>query len=648
MADGMLRGTGKFNAWASAWVLAAILASCQTSPPDPGEPPVEPLPPAIYSTKHDEEFQQILRLARRNRWDEAKRRSDALAHADPGDPAVKRLVDWVDTRRQVHRERALEDSIRAIESDDSVFNPTIPKLLKEEKDRGLPPRQDVRDAVKEIETTPYVPASYGKTIRKRGDLFGLDQEDSRTSRLLDKEISIHAENLTLKDIIFNVGESEGINFVADKSLPAFEKKLSVNMDGVKLREFLRYVARNLELQFQTGEDLIWIVDGKDPKNRLEETRFYRLREGFVMPAQLGPWEVNRSSVTRKGVTTVTVQEKMNRFVNDGAGQIPSIEVAIKEFFAGSEGGPKYMMDYERNLIVARGTREELELLEKIIEEFDRPIQQVLIEARFITVSEAAFMELGVAWETGRTPTLTRGVEDFTGLSPTDNPVLGLQETFTNVLSRANLSATISALEQTGESQTLSAPRLTLINNLPATIRDGKVQYYYEEYSVKQEATEQRSVSALVPSGKPTTITSGVQLDVIASISGDGQSILLGLRPRVNQEVELVTFATITDVDRDGNIISTFDIKLPESRTQELATRVVVKSGQTVVMGGVLERDQTTYVESVPGLGNIPVLGFFFRKRTEVDKPRYLLIFVTATIISESGEYITYEGGSSGV
>ena len=87
MADGMLRGTGKFNAWASAWVLAAILASCQTSPPDPGEPPVEPLPPAIYSTKHDEEFQQILRLARRNRWDEAKRRSDALAHADPGDPA---------------------------------------------------------------------------------------------------------------------------------------------------------------------------------------------------------------------------------------------------------------------------------------------------------------------------------------------------------------------------------------------------------------------------------------------------------------------------------------------------------------------------------------------------------------------------------
>jgi type II secretory pathway component HofQ len=60
------------------------------------------------------------------------------------------------------------------------------------------------------------------------------------------------------------------------------------------------------------------------------------------------------------------------------------------------------------------------------------------------------------------------------------------------------------------------------------------------------------------------------------------------------------------------------------------------------MGGVLEREQTTYVESVPVLGNIPILGALFRRRTEIDRPRYLLIFVTATILSESGEFIIYE------
>ena len=197
----------------------------------------------------------------------------------------------------------------------------------------------------------------------------------------------------------------------------------------------------------------------------------------------------------------------------------------------------------------------------------------------------------------------------------------------------------TALDQSGESQTLSAPRQTLINNRPGRIADGKVQYYYEQYTVKQSAYERGTTSSLVPDGKPTKITSGVELEVVASIAGDGQSVLLGLNPKVSQDVQLVTFATITDVDAQGNPVSRFDIKLPELRQQELATRVSVKSGETVVMGGVLERNQTTFVESVPVLGNLPIIGAMFRRRTEVDAPRYLLIFVTATIVSESGEFV---------
>jgi type IV pilus assembly protein PilQ len=60
------------------------------------------------------------------------------------------------------------------------------------------------------------------------------------------------------------------------------------------------------------------------------------------------------------------------------------------------------------------------------------------------------------------------------------------------------------------------------------------------------------------------------------------------------------------------------------------------------MGGVLERLQTTYVESVPILGNLPIIGAAFRRRTEVDRPRYLLVFVTATLLTEKGEYLIYD------
>jgi type II secretory pathway component GspD/PulD (secretin) len=314
-----------------------------------------------------------------------------------------------------------------------------------------------------------------------------------------------------------------------------------------------------------------------------------------------------------------------------------------------------MIDYERNLVVARGTPEQLDVMEKIIKEFDQPIQQVLIEARFVTISKSAFMQLGVLWQTGQP--LTNGSPlDFTGIvnnqnfpnaiSPSGslNPAVGggISYIFTNVLGAANLTATISALEQSGESQTLSAPRLTVINNRPATISDGQVQYYYEEYSVSSTVQQYYTASSIYPSGKPTKITAGAELNVLASVSGDGKGILLALNPKVNTQVLLQTYTTVSQVNAAGNQTSSFEIKLPTYRTQEISTRVAVKSGDTVVMGGVLAREKSTYVESVPVLGDIPYIGALFRRRTELDTPRYLLVFVTATIVKDTGEFLVYE------
>lgn len=590
-----------------------------------------------YDALHDEEIKEIFDLANKGYWEEADIKAMGLVEQYPDDPALTRLYSWITEQRAILRQRAIEDRIRQIDSKNSPFNPTVKSLLTEQKDRGLTPRKDLRDAVESIENQPYVPPSYGKTVEHEGLMQSPTVATGRMAAMLNKEISIHLDEVTLEKIIFTVGETAGINFVADNSLPAFQTKLSINLEKVRLKEFLDYVSRNLNVSFQVGDGLIWIMDGTDGKNALEETRFYRLREGFVMPARFADDQPTRVETKNKDgtVATVTTTEKLNLFVKDGAPDKPYLEQAITEFFTG-----KFLIDKERNLIVARGTKEQLEMMEKLIEEFDRPIQQVLIEARFITVSEPAFMRLGVVWETGRNLLTAQAVqsEDYTRLSPI--PVaLPISETFTNILGRNDLSATLTALQQSGESQTLSAPRVILINNLPATISDGKVQYYYEEYTVAQTVYERGTTSSLVPQGKPAKLTSGVQLDVVGSISGDGESILLGLHPKVSEDVQLVTFATVTDVDPEGNPVSTFDIKLPEMRTQELQTRVIVKSGETVVMGGVLERNQTTYVESVPILGNIPLIGPLFRRRTEIDTPRYLLIFVTATIVSESGEYV---------
>lgn len=590
-----------------------------------------------FSEQHDAEIREVLRLASDGEWESAETMVARLANEGPDDLAIERLYSWVSKQRELRRSQALEDRIREIDAKNSVFNPGVMDLLKEKKNRGLPAKKDLRDAIQAIESTRLVPESFGTTVVRKGRLFDLETERGSMAKALDKRVTVQLDDVTLESIIFDIGEAEGINFIADKSLPAFKEKLSVNMGDVKLSEFLRYVSRNMDLHFQVSDDLVWVVDGSKT-NLLEETRFYRLQKGFVVPAQFGASQIDRTSVTSKAVTTVTEKEMIEKFVQDGAPDLPSIETAIELFYKGSE----FMIDYERNLIVARGNPEQLEALEKIIEEFDRPIQQVFIEARFVTVTEAVFQQLGASWETGRGPGRSQ-VKDFTSVLDPDAAIgLGLEESFTSVLGRDNLSLTMTALEQSGESQTLSAPRLTLINNRPARISDGKVQYYYEEYTVSQQINERSTASSLVPQGKPISVTAGVSLDVVASIGGDGESIMLALHPEVNQEVKLVTFATVTDRDLAGNVISSFDIRLPESRTQEISTRVIVKSGQTVVMGGVLERSQLTFVESVPILGNIPIIGAAFRKRTEADKPRYLLIFVTATLLSDSGEFVVFE------
>lgn len=595
----------------------------------------EEQPPPVSAT-HDAQIREILNLARGGKWTEAEAKASELKRSAPDDPAVDRVHTWTLTEGQRRRDRALESEFRQIESRDSRFSNDVGDVLSPDN-RSLDLPRSLRTALDDVEKASDIPAPYGKVIERAAPLVGLDEPKPTAAEATHQQkMTLQADDLTLENIIFTVGKNTGLNFVADRSLPQFQRKLSVNLRDVPVRQFLDHVGRQMDLHFEIGENLVWIVDAKDAAKRgFEETRFYRLRRGFLLPAQFGPAEINETRVKDKDRETITANRKMEDFVRDGTPAAPSIDQAIKQFF----GGSKHLIDYERNIIVATGTRDQLRTLENIIREFDRPIQQVLIEARFITISESAYQRLGLNWETGRPANVPRSATDFTDLGV--DVGFGLQKTFTDVIGDDSLTATLNAIEQSGESQTLSAPRLTVLNNRPATIRDGQTQYFYEEYTVSQTILENRSSSSLVPKGRPTKLTAGVSLDVLASIGGDGRSILLALRPAVSQDVELVTFATVSDLDANGRVASTFDIKLPRSRDQEISTRVVVRSGETVVMGGVIENEQTTFTESVPVLGKLPLIGAAFRTKTEISRPRYLLIFVTATLLSESGEFIRY-------
>ena len=497
------RPSSTSKAAAAVTLLLFSLTACQH--PKPAAPTPAPVK---FNKSYDPEIREIMDLANNGKWEEAQTKATALRDMAPKNPVVERVYSWVVQTGQQRREQALENEIRTIDAKNSAFNPTIKSLLAENKDRGLSARKDIRDAVDRIEKAPWIPDSYGKMIHEKGPLFDFESEKGHMVKVLEKEVTVHLDNVPLETMLINLSQTAGVNIVADKSIPALKQVLSVNLDKVKLGEFLRYVGRNYELQFQVGDQLVWVVDAKDPKKLMEETRFYKLRKGFVLPAEFGMPDATKTTTTAGPAVTVTEIQKFNKFVNDMTPALPALERAITNLFTGS----KFFIDYERNLVVAKGTPEQLDVIEKIIKEFDRPIQQVLIEARFVTISKPAFMQLGVLWQSGRQAATNGTALDFTGLvnnqnfpnaiSPSGsvNPAVGggISQVFTNVLGAGDLSATISALEQSGESQTLSAPRLTVINNRPATISDGQVQYYYEEYSVSSTVQQYYTASSIYP------------------------------------------------------------------------------------------------------------------------------------------------------
>ena len=84
------------------------------------------------------------------------------------------------------------------------------------------------------------------------------------------------------------------------------------------------------------------------------------------------------------------------------------------------------------------------------------------------------------------------------------------------------------------------------------------------------------------------------------------------------------------------------MKLPRTYEKSLVTTVGVSSGQTVVLGGMLENSKSKTVKQVPILGDIPLIGWLFRHTETTYMPTNLLIFVTATVINDRGEYIQVE------
>ncbi|MBP1583200.1 MAG: hypothetical protein J6866_04525, partial [Victivallales bacterium] len=336
-----------------------------------------------------------------------------------------------------------------------------------------------------------------------------------------------------------------------------------------------------------------------------------------------------------------------------------LEIALETALSDSPEGASFRIFPTRNLLIVKNTRENLRMAEKIINDFIRPPAQVVIEARFITVSQDDLRDLGVEI-TNRNPHYYDNYSDPEKLDQLKKSDLELANTnfltelgalvsgnadgvgaltISGIIGRRSFDILLSALDKKTSTVQLSAPKVTVLNNHSARIREGEKKYYFEEYDLETiDNGDSGQESRLVPSGSPTELPLGITFDVKVNVGNDLKTVLLGLHPEIQEWLGWEEFES----GGDGGSASSSTggiIRMPNTYERIVNTTVNVRSGETVVLGGMTDNKKQKTVKKIPLLGDIPLIGFLFRHEETTSTPTNLLIFVTATVINERGEYV---------
>ena len=244
-------------------------------------------------------------------------------------------------------------------------------------------------------------------------------------------------------------------------------------------------------------------------------------------------------------------------------------------------------DERTNTLIVTGTAEQLALVEELIPELDKPVEQVNVQVRIQEVTQSALNNLGLNWEAAG-GNLVAALADA-----------GLQLIFdaTRSLAALNISATLNALEKQGLSRRVNDSNITVLNNQTGKIQSG---FTFFIRRVVDNQVEKVPYDA------------GVIVEVTPQVTNSGEIVL-----KVHTEVSDILERNPVDGDVD---------KLSKQVSE---TILRVKDGQTVVIGGLIKNSAKFSKQGIPLLSDIPLIGALFSQTTNEREDSELIIVLKA-------------------
>lgn len=451
--------------------------------------------------------------------------------------------------------------------------------------------------------TPYV-----KGISPEPSIQGNIIETDLSPKYKGERISLDFQNADIHNILRIIADVSGLNIVTSDEIKG---TITIRLKDVPWDQALDVILESKDLDKMAIGNVVRIA----PADKIKAAQERQLASKKTTE-QLEPL-----------VTSVIP-------VNFAKASEISGTVKGKEVGLLSERG-NITAENRTNVIIIKDIRKSVDEVTAMVKRLDKPTPQVLISARIVQADTDFTRGLGVQWggshrsqsnkynfgltgvnsstsannlfdvtaPPGGTPTWTSNVVPAPSLAvnfPT-NQAAGFGVTLGRLGSTATqLDLRLDIGETTGSVNVLSRPKIVTMDNKKATIRQGEKYPYIVRDDEGELATELKDIDLV--------------LEVTPRIAFDGS---------VNMEVS---------VKRNSLGSITNQLGDPSIAAREAVTEVLVRNGETTVIGGIIEEEEKKNVSQVPWLGDIPVVGWFFKGTTESKTKKELLIFITPQIL----------------
>lgn len=462
-----------------------------------------------------------------------------------------------------------------------------------------------------------------------GNLFTIEIKEltKREKEALDKakfgytgeRLSLNFQDIEVRAVLQLIADFTGMNMVTSDTVSG---NITLRLKNVPWDQALDIILKTKGLGMRQEGNVMRVAPAEElaaiEKQELEANR----QIADLLP--LVTETIQLRYVTATAVVTLLEEIGSNEAQKNQVDDVGAVDAGIED----EESGASYVSsrativgDSRTNKLIVRDTARNIAQLRKLLEELDTPIKQVLIDARVVSATNDFEKDLGLSWNFARKDSNTDGLttaqrgEFESGVGTTrqtsdasvdlgalQKNVLGI--TFALLGSDSLIDLEISASQVEGTAEVISSPRVVTTNGSPAKIKQGKEVPYLEQNENGNTVAFKDAV---------------LSLDVTPLII-PGDKVFMDLK--INKDAPL-------------DIGPSLPGAAPQIDTKEVQTSVLVDNGDTVVLGGIFERDRQESTDGVPVLQDIPVIGNAFKVRTNSDSKSELIIFITPKILDET-------------